>query len=304
MSRSPYSGASDEVPKYHAFMWPVLTALKDLGNSGTIQEIDDKTAEIMGLNDAQISELHGDGPRTEVAYRLAWARTYLKHGGAVTNTARGVWAMTPRGMNMSETEVAKIPALVRSIQYSRSGKSKSSTVCDDISEYVQPSSSNDNDSFSSTVLEEWRKVLLDAVLEMSPGNFERLCQRVLREEGFTKVEVTGKSGDGGIDGIGVLRVSLLSFHVYFQCKRYRGNVGAPAIRDFRGAMVGRTDKGLFITTGLFTPEAKREATRDGAPVLDLIDGEALATLLKKHGLGIETKQVEEVTIFKSWFTEL
>ena len=59
--------------------------------------------------------------------------------------------------------------------------------------------------------------------------------------------------------------------MFFQCKRYRGSVGASAIRDFRGAMVGRTDKGLLITTGTFTADAKREATRDGAPVLDLID---------------------------------
>lgn len=158
--------------------------------------------------------------------------------------------------------------------------------------------------YTSTTFEEWNDRLLAVVQAMTPANFEKLCQRVLRESGFTRVEVTGRSGDGGIDGIGVLRIALLSFHVFFQCKRYKGSVGAPAIRDFRGAMVGRTDKGLLITTGTFTPDAKREATRDGAPVLDLIDGETLCTILKNLNLGVTTRQVEEVSIDPTWFAAL
>lgn len=137
--------------------------------------------------------------------------------------------------------------------------------------------------------------------QLKPDAFERLAQRIMRESGFVKVEVTGRSGDGGIDGVGVLRLALLSFQVYFQCKRYKGSVSASAIRDFRGAMVGRTDKGLFITTGTFTADAKREATRDGAPVIDLIDGEYLCDLLKSLKLGVATKMVEEVAIDPEWF---
>ena len=143
--------------------------------------------------------------------------------------------------------------------------------------------------------------MLEILQRLPPAAFERLCQRVLRESGFTRVDVTGRSGDGGIDGIGVPRISLLSFQVFFQCKRYKGSVGAPAIRDFRGAMVGRTDKGLLITTGYFTPDAKREATRDGAPVLDLIDGDQLCRILKELGLGVATESVEQITIDPDWF---
>src|SRR5205807_2837236 len=98
----------------------------------------------------------------------------------------------------------------------------------------------------------WKDDLLALLRALSPDAFERLAQRVLREAGFLKVEVKGRSGDGGIDGIGVLRVNLLSFQVLFQCKRYQGSVGAGAIRDFRGAMIGRSDKGLVLTTGAFT----------------------------------------------------
>jgi restriction system protein len=136
---------------------------------------------------------------------------------------------------------------------------------------------------------------------MKADAFERLAQRILRESGFLKVEVTGRGGDGGIDGVGVLRIALLSFQVYFQCKRYKGSVSPGAIRDFRGAMVGRTDKGLFITTGTFTAEAKREATRDGAPAIDLIDGDLLCDLLKNLKLGVSTRLVEEVAIEPEWF---
>ena len=139
---------------------------------------------------------------------------------------------------------------------------------------------------------------------MSPAGFERLCQRILRESGFVKVEVTGQSGDGGIDGIGVLRVNLVSFHVLFQAKRWKSSVGASVVRDFRGAMVGRADKGLIITTASFTADARHEATRDGAPAIDLVDGEALCALLKDLKLGVRVKLVEEVEIDEGFFKSI
>jgi restriction system protein len=147
----------------------------------------------------------------------------------------------------------------------------------------------------------WKNRLLEVLRKLSPDTFERLAQRLLRESGFIKVEVTGRSGDGGIDGIGVLRLNLLSFQVLFQCKRYQGSVGAPAIRDFRGAMVGRSDKGLMITTGTFTPDATREATRDGAPTIDLIDGDRLCELLQEKELGVKTELVKRMTVDSNWF---
>ena len=127
-------------------------------------------------------------------------------------------------------------------------------------------------------------------MKLDPSDFERLAQRLLREEGFINTQVTGRSGDGGIDGQGVYRLSLLSFQVYFQCKRYSGSVGSGAVRDFRGAMAGRGDKGLLITTGTFTTDAKAEATRDGAPPIDLIDGARLCDLLKNHRMGVVVRE--------------
>jgi restriction system protein len=142
---------------------------------------------------------------------------------------------------------------------------------------------------------------------MDPSAFERLVQRLLRESGFIKVEVTGRSGDGGIDGKGVMRLGgLLSFHVIFQCKRYRGSVSVSQVRDFRGAMVGRADKGLLITTGNFTRDAMREAVRDGAPAIDLIDGDLLVEKLKQLGLGVRTEivETEQISVDQKWFKSI
>jgi restriction system protein len=149
----------------------------------------------------------------------------------------------------------------------------------------------------------WQDRLLDCLLKMKPASFERLCQRILKDAGFIKVEVTGRNGDGGIDGIGVLRLNLLSFHVFFQCKRWKGSVGASTIRDFRGAMVGRADKGLVLTTGTFTVEARKEATRDGAPAIDLVDGETLCELLKKLKIGVSIRMVEHILVEQEAFLE-
>ncbi|SDF89834.1 restriction system protein [Limimonas halophila] len=151
---------------------------------------------------------------------------------------------------------------------------------------------------------DWKTQLLDVVKAMPPEAFERLAQRLLREAGFIKVEVTQRSGDGGIDGTGVLRVNLISFQVLFQCKRYAGSVGSGVIRDFRGAMAGRCDKGLIITTGTFTADAQKEASRDGATAIDLVDGDFLCDLIKKYGLGVHTRTVEQVVVDGSWFESI
>jgi restriction system protein len=290
------------IPPYDKMLWPTLQAIKDSGNSGSNQEIEDRAIEIAGYNEDQLSVLHGDGPQTEISYRLAWARTYLKAVGALENSSRGIWSITDYGENLTEADMAGIPARVRAMSSRKVRRSQNKETQERQRSEVLAPVPNEPRIFTSTIFEEWRDNLLEVVQSMSPASFEKLCQRVLRESGFTRVEVTGRSGDGGIDGIGVLRIALLSFHVFFQCKRYKGSVGAAAIRDFRGAMVGRTDKGLFITTGSFTPDAKREATRDGAPVLDLIDGDTLGRILKDLNLGVSTRQVEEVSIDADWFT--
>ena len=126
----------------------------------------------------------------------------------------------------------------------------------------------------------------------------------MREAGFTKVSVRRKVGDGGIDGIGVLQINLVSFQVYFQRKRWVGSVGSKEIRDFRGALQGRADKGIFISTRSFTKSAVDEATRDGEFAIDLVNGERLCHLLKEHSLGVQTQLVESIEIDATWFSTI
>lgn len=286
-----------QVPPYQELLWPTVVALRSLGHTARLDEIDEKVVEQEGFSEDQLSVLHNEGPRSEIEYRLAWARTYLKGMGVLTNTSRGVWETTALGR---EVTVEQIRPLWRDYGVRlRTERRERERTAEAVGADVDPED-------ESLETDGWREVLLQAMFQMSPDGFERLAQRLLRAAGFTNTKVTGRAGDGGIDGAGVYRLSLVSFPVFFQCKRYRGSVGPEKVRDFRGAMAGRGDKGLLITTGTFTAEARKEATRDGAPPIDLIDGERLCDLLKEHSLGVKTAErvVEDVVVVHEFFSEL
>ena len=288
---------------YHELFNPTFQALHELGGSGTNQEIHDKAVAILGLSEKQIAQPHKEDQSspTRIAYRLGWVRTWLKRYGVIENSSRGVWALTPTGRSLDSIDGEKVVREVNEMVKAENAQEQTD-LGPDSDDGVEPTEGDD-----SGADEQWRIELRILLLEMNPSAFERLFQRILRESGFTQVEVTGRSGDGGIDGIGVMRIGgFLSFRVLFQCKRYKGSVSAGTIRDFRGAMVGRTDKGLIVTTGNFTPAAAREATRDGAPEIDLIDGEQLIDKLKELALGVQTEQVvvERVTVDREWFGEV
>lgn len=258
-----------------------------LGGSGSIEEIYDKIVDLEKFPEDLVSQLHDPekSNQTQLGYRLAWARTYLKKYGLLENSSRGIWSLSPKAKDIRSVDPSEVVRTVRAMD------KKSSDLAANPETLDLP---QDLD---------WRQQLHGILThKLTPTAFERLVQRLLRESGFTQVEVTGRSGDGGIDGRGIARIhGLMSFHVLFQCKRYTGSVGSGEIRDFRGAMVGRADKGLFITTGTFTPAAVKEATRDGAPPIDLLDGSEFADKLKEFGLGLRTERIEVVRVEEEWF---
>jgi restriction system protein len=290
-------GASEvmgvKLPTFDDLINPLLRALHSLGGSGSVEEIYDKVVEMEHLPDKVLAQQHDPekSNMSEVAYRLAWARTYLKKYGLLENSSRGVWALTAEAKRVQEVNTQEVVRAVRALgrkkpSFSSKTPETEDTAPHEVSEDLQ-----------------WKQRLYELLTQkLSAAAFERLVQRVLRESGFTKVEVTGRSGDGGIDGRGIARIhGMMSFHVLFQCKRYRGTVGPGEIRDFRGAMVGRADKGLFITTGTFTPAAIKEATRDGAPPIDLVNGDEFAEKLKEFKLGVQTETIEVVSVKDEWF---
>lgn len=279
-----------QVPQYHELFNPLLEALQELGGSGTNDEIYETVLDESDLSD-EIAEAPHDPEKsnqTELEYRLAWARTYLKKYGVINNSERGVWVIKPEKRDITSVDPDDVVANVRE-------------------QMRQNREEQDEESDDGLPEEETWRTHLHRVLTktLSPKAFERLTKRLLRESGFTQVEVTGRSGDGGIDGKGIIQINgFLSFHIVFQCKRYQGSVSAGAVRDFRGAMAGKADKGLIITTGSFTRSAVREATRDGAPPIDLVDGDELAEKLKEMELGVETEVVEEVKVDEQWFEQI
>lgn len=270
----------DRVPTYDELFNPTLQALRDLGGSGANSEIVERVVDILDLPAEVVEFAHlGSETQTELEYRLAWARTYLKKYGLINNSKRGVWVLTPQGRETERVDSAEVKAYVKK-QASEEESEKASMEAIDQGEPVEDA---------------WRERLLDVLREMPPDAFERLCKLVLREAGFVSVKVTGKSGDEGIDGRGVIQLNgLLTFPIVFQCKRYSGAVGPEKVRDFRGAMVGRADRGLILTTGRFTQGARDEATRDGADPIDLVDGYAFAELLRDLGIGVETVERHQV----------
>jgi restriction system protein len=280
--------------KYDDLFNPTLTALKNLGGSGSVSEIEEQVIDILKLTEDAINEIHREST-TKLTYRLAWARNYLKRYELIENSSRGVWALTETGQKTVKVDQEKVKkAVVKKDKEQRINKTKTGKGEPDLEDKTE-----EVEEFG------WQDKLIETMKQIEPDQFERLCQRLLRELGFVNVEVTGRTNDGGIDGKGIIKLGgVLSYHVVFQAKRYQGSVSSSTIRDFRGAMSGRADKGLVLTTGSFTREAKKEATRDGATPIDLIDGNEFAERLKELNLGVSVKMVEEVKIKSDWFKNL
>jgi restriction system protein len=277
------------VPTFDELFNPLLKALNNLGGSASIPEQEAEVAKILKLSEKDVSEIHR-GNTTKLSYRLAWARNYLKRYGILANSQRGIWSLTTDGLNAKLVDKEEVKRSVRAQDTDNRAKKETTEQLED-----------------EEVTESWEDDLLEIIKKIKPDAFERLCQRLLRESGFIQVEITGRSGDGGVDGKGVVRIGgILSFHVVFQCKRYKGSVSPSVVRDFRGAFVGRADKGLIITTGIFTRDARIEAQRDGTTPIDLIDGEDLVEKLKQLGIGVQVneKVVEEVVIQRDYFEKL
>lgn len=281
-----------QMPTYAQLVEATFAALKKLGGSGKNDEINsyaiitlkipDEVLDVPHLNSTSLSEIH---------YRLAWARTLLKNYGAITNSARGVWTITPDFSNKKTVDGAYI-------QKNFHQKNHLGTKAELTDDQLEDSGVDIPDE-----VKPWRKKLYEVLIHMNPYAFERLTQRLLRECGFDDVHVTKKSGDGGIDGTGKLRINgIFSFNIAFQCKRYQGSVGAAEIRDFRGSLTTDIEKGVFITTGSFSNPAKEEASNPGKQQIDLIDGEEFITKLAEYGIGV--REIKDYEIDEDFFSKI
>lgn len=270
-------------PKFLKFCIPIIEILRELGNSGTPSEVTDLVIEKLSISEEEQSAPLQNG-ESKVRNQIAWARFYLAKAGLLDSSVRGIWSLTDTGKKAKLTD-ADVYKMFKEVQTQFKGKKEETEEAIDEQDVA--------------IIEgmPYKESLLNILKTLSPEGFERICQRLLRESGFKQVVITGRSGDGGIDGNGILQINpLVSFRVLFQCKRYQNSVGPSEIRDFRGAMQGRADKGIFLTTGSFTSESRKEAQRDGVPPIEIVDGDKLVEMFEMLELGLKPKKSFDVDI--------
>jgi len=271
-------------PKFIRFCRPILEVMIESGGTGTSSEIVDRSLEISKVSEVEQEAVNKNG-QSRVKNQVHWARQYLVWEGYLDSSKRGVWSLTDKGksVNLKTFDAMEVFKNVQR-RLSETKKIKGQEI-----------PSMEEPLPNEIEIQNHRTRLLDLVKSLSPEGFERLSQRLLRESGFQHVTVTGKTGDGGIDGVGTLQINpFVSFNVLFQCKRYQGTVTPSQVRDFRGAMMGRADKGIIITTGSFTLEAKKEARRDGVPPIELVDGDILVEMFERLELGLIPKRTYDI----------
>lgn len=268
-------------PDFIKYFKPIIEVLEELGGSGKPSEVTDLIIDRFNITEEEL-ELRNKNGESTVKNRIAWARFYLSKGNVLDSSKRGIWILKQGYKDFFNNDEYSFFQKVQK-QFSRTEKQ------------LNKSEDTIESEIESAINDDYKEKLINLLKSLSPNGFERLCQRLLRESGFTQVTVTGKSGDGGIDGFGTLEINpLLSFKVLFQSKKYMDTVSSEKIRDFRGALAGRADKGLFITTGRFTKDAQAEAVRDGAAPIELIDGEKLVSLFTNLELGMKPRTVYDI----------
>ena len=271
-------------PQFIRFFKPVIEVLKESGGSGTAAEIIDQTIEKMNISEKEQEATNKNG-QSRVRNQVNWARLYLVRAGYLDSSKRGIWSLTEKGMSID----------LGSFDVLGTFKEAQKLFRDEQKLKVQAEPFEDEAVEHEIEPQDHRAKLLALIKLLPPGGFERLSQRLLRESGFQNVLVTGRTGDGGIDGMGILQVNpFVSFNVLFQCKRFQGAVTPSHVRDFRGAMMGRADKGIIITTGTFTLDAKKEARRDGVPPIELVDGELLVQMFERLEMGLVPRTTYDV----------
>lgn len=270
--------------EFAKWLGPVLDALRALGGSGKPREVCDYIAEHAKVPAATLETTLKSG-QTRFYNQVHWARQYLVWEGLLDASTHGVWSLTKAGYQATLDEPASRKIVAKWVKIhaaARKAASPEEPEADDISEIAERD-------------EEQGAVLLEILKKVTPEGFERICARLLRESGFERVTVTGRPRDGGIDGFGVLQINpFVSFRVLFQCKRYKNTVSRAEVGDFRNAMIGRADKGIILTTGTFSADARAEAEREGAPPVELVDGEKLVSMFERVRLGVRERTIYEV----------
>ncbi|MCA1695696.1 MAG: restriction endonuclease [Actinobacteria bacterium] len=285
-------------PKFTRFFWPVLAALRELGGSAKPREVVDLVLDTLAIGDDERAERTKSGS-LRVANQVHWARNYLVWAGLLDGSNRGRWALSPEGwaIHLDEQDQASALRLFKQVRAEHAAEwGQPAEASEDDADPEEPPLPLDEAESGDIAL---TAGLRSTVLGLSPAGFENLCKRLLTELGLVQLRTVGQAGDRGIGVEGHLRVNaVVTFRVGVQCKLYSdGNKVTPRqIREFQGAL-GPFDRGIFMTTSVFTPQAEEQAGSPGYKPIDLIDGERLIELLQEHGLGLRHVTLVDESFF-------
>lgn len=270
----------------------LLDALRALGGSAESRDVSEWIANAVNLPTEERERRNKNGI-LRFENQVHWARQYLVWEGLLDSSRRGIWTLTPAGVKARLTEDQSRDLVKRQARL-RSKKNANATEATEANPKPSRQVPDETVEAESPELAE-ESELLEVLQSLSPEGFERLCKRLLHEYGLEKVVVTGKSHDGGLDGMGLLRLNpFVTMKVLFQCKKIRKSVSRAQVGDFRNAVMGRADKGILIATGWFSSDAEKEANREGVLPIELVDGERLVELFETKQLGLRRKEVFEV----------
>jgi len=281
--------------EFVSWFGPTLDALRELGGSGSPAEVSSVVAMREKISEDALNETTKSGA-SKFHNQVCWARQYLVWEGYIDACVRGIWKLTPVGQTkkISLDEARKIfLKWVEVNRLRRKAKAEHKSSAETFEADIDEEEIDDDSSVSV----DYKQQVLDYLRRMHPSAFERFCLYLLRVNSFENPKLTGGSHDEGIDGVATLRINpFVSFRVLFQAKRYKdgNNISRAQIGDFRNAMIGRADKGIFITTSKFTSEAIKEANREGAPQVELVDAEQLVKMIELSGLGLKPVTTYEI----------
>jgi restriction system protein len=262
---------------------PLLRVLASLGGQARPQEVYPAITKVFPeLTEADLSEPLSSGGN-KWTNRIQWIRQKLIAKGEVEKAGYGVWAITEKGTARLELEKSSEP---RRSTRSKRRKEKHRNVISAADEV------GDLESISEEYSNNFKQKVLSKLQDLSPVQFEQFSAVLLKAYGFQKIAVTGKSGDGGIDGHGQLRVGLAVVKAAFQCKRWQNSISAKEVQAFRGAIQGQFEQGYFFTTSTFTKPAQQESIKMGAAPIILFEGEQIVEIMIEKGVGIKRRPVE------------
>jgi restriction system protein len=291
------------IPDFQSFMLPVLQLASD-GAEHSLEEARTVLAEKFMLTDAERAELLPSGRQRRFDNRVAWAKVYLQQAGVLSSRRRAHFEITERGRhllseNLERIEIARLKEFEEFREFQSAGNRPDAGVVVQAPNSVATETPEEmlEQAFQS-IRAEVVSDLLTRVKANSPSFFENLVVELLLKMGYGRNRAEagraiGGAGDEGIDGI-ISEDRLGLDTIYIQAKRWDGNVGRPEIQKFVGALHGkRARKGVFITTGSFSSEAKDYVSRID-PRIVLIDGRQLAEYMLDLNLGVSTKIVYEI----------